>query len=353
MTPATATNPAQSLAGDLPNGWRVVRPVIRDPSLSGAHFSFGYLVEHEDGRPGYLKALDFLGPLTTPGVDPARELESLTAAFNYERDLLARCSSARLSHIVRVLDSGTVHVPGFGIGSVVQYLIFELADGDVREYLTVTDEFDVAWALRVLHQLAVALRQLHSLPAAHQDVKPSNLLLFKKQKASKLADLGRSSIRGLEAPHDELDVAGAVPYAPPEHLYGYKVADWNTRRLGCDLYHLGSMVVFFFTGVSMTSLIFGEMDSSLHPERWRGSYQEVLPHVRSAFNEAVAYFSAEVPESIRDDLSELVRHLCDPQPENRGHPRTRIGRGNPYSLDRIVTLLDVLARKVEHRITRR
>lgn len=350
MMSTTSHNPAQMLSGRLPNGWTVIKQIVRNPSLSGAHFSFGYLVQHDDGRKGYLKALDFVGPLTTPGIDPARELERLTSAFNFERDLLARCAERRLSRIIRVLDSGTVSIPGFGIGSVVQYLIFELAEGDVREFISATDQFDAAWALRVLHQLASALRQLHSVGAAHQDVKPSNLLLFENQRALKLADLGRSSLRGVEAPHDELGVAGAIPYAPPELLYGYESPDWNTRRLGCDLYHLGSMSVFLFTGVSMTALIFGQLESPLHPENWTGTYEDVLPYITGAFSEALEYFREELPGSIRADLTQLVTELCDPAPERRG-VRGNKGKPRPFDLGRIVTRLDVMAGKLEFGLT--
>jgi hypothetical protein len=58
-------------------------------------------------------------------------------------------------------------------------------------------------------------------------------------------------MRGRSSPYEELDVAGDHAYAPPET----PPQDWNTRRLGCDLYHLGSLVSFFFAGVGTTALL--------------------------------------------------------------------------------------------------
>ncbi|MCE2558759.1 MAG: hypothetical protein J4F98_09135 [Acidobacteria bacterium] len=40
--------------------------------------------------------------------DPARALQAMTAAFNFERDILEKCRDRRLSRVVTVLDSGQV-----------------------------------------------------------------------------------------------------------------------------------------------------------------------------------------------------------------------------------------------------
>src|SRR5262249_27237780 len=131
----------------------------------------------------------------------------------------------------------------------------ELADsGDVRKYLDVAARFDSAWVLRSLHHVATGLRQLHSAGIAHQDVKPSNVLVF-DAKISKVADLGRASSQGESPPHEDHHIAGDPEYAPPELCYHHVVPDWNQRRLGCDAYLLGSMVVFFFGRCSVQSRI--------------------------------------------------------------------------------------------------
>src|SRR6188768_1116607 len=105
--------PHESLEGiTLTNGWKVLDRLTKTAGSSGGHFSCGYLVEHKDGRRGFLKALDFFSMLPE-SADPARDLEPLIKAFNFERDLLEMCRKGRLSKIVSALDNGAVTVQGF------------------------------------------------------------------------------------------------------------------------------------------------------------------------------------------------------------------------------------------------
>ncbi len=173
----------------------------------------------------------------------------MTEAYNFERDLLETCGAKRMSRVVKALSSGQVDaVPG---GVPVNYLIFEEAKGDVRGYLDEADAFDIAWVLRVLHHIATGLNQLHSAGIAHQDMKPSNALIF-EDGASKVADLGCADQAGSQSPRGEQRVPGDRTYAPPELLYGHVPSDWKQRRQACDLYHLGSLALFLFTGVTTT-----------------------------------------------------------------------------------------------------
>lgn len=89
------------------------------------------------------------------------------------------------------------------------------ADGDVRNHLAVAEKIELAWLLRSLHHVATGLYQLHSARVAHQDLKPSNILVFDK-KLSKVSDLGSASIREVPSPRDEAPFAGDSTYAPPE-----------------------------------------------------------------------------------------------------------------------------------------
>ena len=98
----------------------------------------------------------------------------MTTGFNFERDILARCRDHRLTHVITALADGTVRVSEDGPLAAVQYLVFELAECDIRLYLSFSDKLEVAWMLRTLHQLAAGLDQLHRIQIAHQDLKPSN-----------------------------------------------------------------------------------------------------------------------------------------------------------------------------------
>jgi len=46
----------------------------------------------------------------------------------------------------------------------------------------------------------------------------------------------------------------------------------------------------------------------------------------------------------------MVEYLCNPFPEKRGHAKNVAMRGSNYSMERFVTILDVLRRKAEFRV---
>jgi eukaryotic-like serine/threonine-protein kinase len=338
---------AQSLKGlTLEGGWIVVDEIKRAPGSTGGHFSVGYIVKRKsDGLRGYLKALDYSEALATP--NPAVKLQEMTTAFNFERDVLYSCKDHRMSRVITPLDDGTVDVPGFRELSRVDYLIFEMGDCDARAQLDLVDSFDIAWRLRSLHHVAVGMRQLHSKSIAHQDLKPSNVVVFNRDE-SKVGDLGCCSVRGNVSPRDSLPIAGDCNYAPPELLYGGASNDWIKRRIACDIYLLGSLVLFFFSNVNATQAILSKLDRSHSPNNWGDDFISVLPFVRLAWNEVIQEFEIEtekVAGIITPEIVLVARQLTDPDPSQRGHPMNRWGLGSPYALDRYVSKLDLLAQK--------
>ena len=344
-TPSRPSNPCTQLAGrSLENGWKVGELVEPNAVATGGHFSVGYLATHEDGRTGFLKALDFGDVAAQPDIPDF--IQRLVTAFNFERELLKRTQSRRMSRVIQALEYGEVEVPGSVFGRV-PYLIFEFADGsDVRQYLSTSAQFDVAWKLRTLHHASVGLRQLHADRIAHQDLKPSNVLVFENI-GSKIGDLGRASIKGTDGPSDQWPIAGAKPYAPPEQLYGHIDSDWDRRRLGTDLYHLGSLAVFFFTNQSMNSILIQFLHNDHRPGNTGLVYKDILPYVQAAFGQALNAIEPVIPDSIKTDLIPQITYLCDPNPETRGHPLARRRGGRQCDIDRFVSAFNLLATKAE------
>jgi serine/threonine protein kinase len=342
---------AQMLEGlTLDGGWRVLSRIVPLSSATGGTFSEGYLVRGPNNEQAFLKALDYSGALKSP--DPARALQALTETYNFERDLLHRCRAHGMDRIVVAIDDGTIRINGAPDGGVVQYLVFELADGDVRSQADTSQRFERAFSLRALHHVATGMVQLHSDGIAHQDVKPSNVLVFRK-KESKIADLGRAVRNGAAPPHSTQIVAGDPVYAPPELLYREVDPDWNRRRLGCDAYLLGSMVVFFFTGQGMTALLARDLHPSHGWLAWGGTYRDVLPHVRDAFGRVVNNLKLILHPDDRDRIVSIVRELCEPDPRLRGHPKDRNTPALQYSLRRYIARFDWLARRAEGGLNRR
>ena len=328
----------------LDGGWTVGDKAPRLEGMTGSNFSVGYLVRREDATDGFMKVLDLSG--VNLAQDPARELQTLTSAFNFERDVIKQCNQQRLSKVVVALAEGTVReAVASGDVQVAQYIIFEMAESSLRAKVQMARSFDVAMEFRALQNVATGLSQLHMREIAHQDVKPSNVLLF-PDKTSKVADLGRSSRRGTVSPHDDLDFPGDQNYAPIELLYGYTLPDWKKRRVGSDLYQLGSLVVYMFTGLSVTHVLVERTPQDHRPTRWGGGYQQVLPYLGEYFRAAMERIGSCFPEAYRAQLKQAVSELCHPDPEIRGHPKNRLAK-DPMGLQRYVSLFNLLATRAE------
>ncbi len=231
--------PASCLLGlMLDDGWKVISEIGRPQGASGGRFSHHYLVERE-GRRAFLKALDF-SEAFEPDVDTIKFLSDLTSAFEHEREVLTHCRDRRLSKVVLAIDHGRVQIPEIdGMNGSVFYLIFELADGDIRGQVDRTKRFDTRWSMHAIQDVCLGLYQVHGAMIAHQDIKPSNVLFYRRE-GFKIADFGRASRKGRTVWYDERSVAGDRNYSPPELLYGFQHSDFAARRMGCDLYMLGN-----------------------------------------------------------------------------------------------------------------
>lgn len=347
---------SERLAGlDLDKGWRVVRMLDRDPNGTGGNFSNSYLVERPrpgaaDGEieRGFLKAFDFRRAFED-GVDTIRTLQALTNAYEYERGILDHIRERRLSHAVTALDHGSVQVAGMDrMEGRVFYLIFQLADGDVRVQMDMATARDALWCMMALRDVTLGLHQVHREFIAHQDAKPSNVLAYPGPRFS-IADFGRSSMRGRAAPHDELGVAGDRTYAPPERLYGQEEPDFARRRLACDLYMLGNLAGFLFSGVNVSVELMARLAPEHHPSRWAGDYAEALPYVQTAFRSVVADLEPRIDDRVRADVVAIVKELCEPDLARRGHPRG-VGKHAQFSLERYVSQLTRIVKELEVRM---
>lgn len=343
--------PAECLVGlELDGGWKVISQRTPAPHSTGGRFSVGYIVGNDSGKHAYLKALDFSEAFQSP--DPARVLQAMTEAYNFERDLLAKCKQRRLNRIVTPLADGIVKVPGnFGLLEKVCYLIFDHAKGDIRDELAQFTTFDLAWSLRSLHHTATGLRQLHSTKIAHQDLKPSNVLVY-QDSGSKISDLGRASDEDRKFRTDELLVPGDVGYAPPELFYPMGKRNFEDRYLA-DLYLLGSLFFFYFSSCSATQGIRAKIKGFKGINFTGNDFANDLPYIRQAFVEALMDLERQVRPIagiLTDRMIEIVAQLCEPDPKRRGDPLATVTKVPRYSLERYVSRIDLLARKAEYNL---
>jgi len=311
---------------------------------TGGHHSVGYFVEHLDGRQGFLKAIDLSGALAAPEV--MVELARMTSQFNFEVSLLEQCRHMRLSRVVHAIDHGEERLPGVFIP--VPFIVFDRAEGDLRDHLNVTTVDDV-WLLQCLHHVTVGVKQLHQARFAHSDLKPGNVLVF-AENGWKIGDLGTAVDAQGTSPHHELAFPGTWEYAPPEVLYFAQLGDLWQNRKRADLYMLGGLVTFLFTHRHFNTYLYAEMAEQLQPLLFAGDFDgvfsDVLPHVVEAFERAMRVIKRDlgtrVPESVAAELIVCIRELCNPDPQRRGHPRN-LGRGDPTTVEQYISLFHRLA----------
>lgn len=333
----------------LPTGWIVAKKIEKTDNQTGSFFSVCYFVEKE-GEICFMKAFDIMkfNSISLPGSSMMDVMNDMSTAYKYERDLSQYCKDKHVTKVSFVKEAGEISVPGYTF-SIVPYLIFDLAEGDIRRKLDFSAELDYAWRLKSIHDVAVGLKQLHAIEVSHQDLKPSNILVFSEE--SKIGDLGRSMCKDIDGPYNKQIFSGDWTYAPPELMYRYYENDWIKRVYATDCYLLGSLIVFYFAGIGMTALLRTHIPDSFSWEKWSGTYEELIPYLENGFSCALNEFETNITrDDLKTELRQIVEYLCNPFPEKRGHPKNVFSKGNNYNLERFVTILDVLRRKAELRI---
>ena len=111
---------------------------------------------------------------------------------------------------------------------------------------------------------------------------------------------------------------------------------------------LGNIIVFMVTqGMSLTGLLFAYMDETHHPNKWSGTYKEVLPYVIDAFHRVLHDLSTILDHEYVLELHDYLEQLCHPRVEKRGHPVSIQQGADQYSFERYVSIFDRLARSAE------
>ena len=123
-----------------------------------------------------------------------------------------------MDRVVVALDYGGIHLNYDGQREPLFYLIFELAKSDCRIQVSTQKRLGFLWTVNVMHNLAVAVQQLHRGGVTHNDLKPSNVLIFDGS-IQKVADLGNATSLTIPDIRDKLICSGDPRFAAPEVLY--------------------------------------------------------------------------------------------------------------------------------------
>ena len=344
---------AENLMGKEINNWKVKKRIDRNSDETGGMFSVGYEVIDKNNKLGFLKAFNFKEVFRHENEDMMKVLNAFSEAYNYEKEILEKCSQRRLKHIVNILDAGTITENGYMIP--VPYLIFEMAEESLRNRISeINKKVDVIWNLKCIHQIAVALQEIHNSDIAHLDLKPSNILLFEED-FSKLTDFGRSSMKNsnIRVYYEKNgSVEGDRTYAPIERLYGFNEGNWYNIKIGTDFYLLGSFIFQMFTGFSITTAIMLNIDKQFHWINWKGNYNEVYSYICEAYIRVMQKFQillkGQMDINSATEIENIVNEMCTPDISKRGDPEVIKRKGErKYELHRYITRVDRLIKRME------
>jgi ABC-type multidrug transport system ATPase subunit len=141
-------------------------------------------------------------------------------------------------HIVPIYD--------VGVTGGVTWMAMKLIDGQGLERILATQgRLDGARAVSIAEQAALALDHAHRRGIIHRDVKPSNILVSKRDDGAEhvwLADFGIAKILTGKTTTGESLIAGTPSYMAPEQITGKRV-DART-----DIFALGCITAEMVTG---------------------------------------------------------------------------------------------------------
>lgn len=329
---------ASNLVGKKIGKWIVKEKRKKDSTDNTGLWSTCYTVQNEKGELAFMKAYNYFYAFGDQA-GSADKLKEMTENFTYERDLLKFCKEHKMKRIVSAIDSGEYIGPKEFIP--VPYLVFEIAQGNLKRYRSLKNP-DLAWKLKAFHGTLVGLRQLHNHKIVHQDIKPSNILIFGKD-ISKISDLGSAT----QLDNESRWQGGDLRYAPIELLYDYFSPDWDTRRIATDLFMMGGIITFMVADSNFLSLMFSKIPEKLHFRKFGGSFSQAIPFLLKAYYDTLEDIKPLIPEIIRKDLISIIAELSFPIPEQRGNPQNlNLVRHKPYSLERYISIIDRLAKTI-------
>ncbi len=333
---------ASRLVGKKIDKWFVKKKRKKTSYDNSGFWSTCYTVENDKGERAFLKAYNYVYAFGGRA-SSADILKNMTENYTYERDLLQFCAEHKMKRVVVAIDSGEYIENGEIIP--VPYLVFEIAQGNLKVYRAMRNP-DLTWKLRAFHGALVGLAQLHRAKIVHQDIKPSNILIFGNDIA-KISDLGSATQFNNESNWTKDGHDGDVRHAPIELLYGYFSPDWDTRRLSADLFMMGGLLTYMVSDSNFLALLYTKLPDSHKHFKFGGTFNQALPFIMNAYYETLEEIKGLVIDEIRDELMGIIAELSHPIPEKRGNPQNlSIVTHKPYSLERYISVIDRISKKI-------
>ncbi len=213
-------------------------------------------------------------------------------------------AEARL--LEKLAHPGLVRCHGVARCSDVYFTRLEYIEGEtLLERLDRGEPLAENDALRIVLEVAEALRYLQEQGVVHRDIKPGNIMLSKKGRVV-LIDLGFAASAG-EATSDE-SATGTVAYLSPEQARGGAAADIRSDiySLGISLFHLVLGRLPFESSDDREVLRMQVMESLSSPElKGRG----FSPHLHYFIEKMVAKDAADRYQSWSELIADVRTQL--------------------------------------------
>lgn len=239
------------------------------------------------------------------GRDVALKTLSARRAGQEEDQLLEEARTiARLDHphIVPIYDVGAT--------DGVTWMAMKLIDGVSLDRLLATERrIDRARSITFAEQVALALDHAHRRGIIHRDVKPSNILISRRDDGADhvwLADFGIAKILTGKTTTGESLIAGTPSYMAPEQITGKRV-DART-----DIFALGCITAEMLTGRRcFPGVTFSELTYKVVHEQPEG-LGEISTVAGPAFEANIRRALAKSPEDRFQTAEEFRRQLLQP-----------------------------------------
>lgn len=336
---------AANLEGLEVGEWKILKKRIKNIHDNSGAFSSCYEVENiKNNKKAFLKAFNIQYALQATGQQFSIDtLSKLTNEFIYERDLLKQCKEKKLKRVVIAIKSGQfLHNSSPVIP--IHYLVFELADLSLKNANN-SSLYDLNWKLNVFHGVLVGLNQLHQQKIFHQDLKPSNVLVFNGN-FSKIADLGRATQLGNLSGHHK----GDFSYMPIEYYYNHINPNIEFSKAAADLFMVGNILVMMIYNISYLALFWQTLNQNFHPVGLSGQFQSnfslVLPYLIDAHNNVLQNIKQSIPNAKLEEIIDIINTLCYPDPTLRGSVGGKSKSYHQFSLQPYISKINRLSKTI-------
>jgi serine/threonine-protein kinase len=271
---------------------RIAGRYVIDRLIARGGMAMVYLAEHAELRRNV--ALKILKP--PEGAD----------GFDFEERFRTEARAlAALSHpnIVTLHDFGQIEGGRY-------FLAMEYLDGRRLTDLLREGPMEAERAIRLMLQVAVALRYAHAKGVVHRDLKPSNLVVNTNEDGAdhiKVVDFGLAKVRGI----DEQDQSGFILGSPqcmsPEQVMESEI-DGRT-----DVYAIGVLLFRMITGRYPFAEADGAATMLAHVEKPVPTFYSMAPEVvvPAGLEEIVRHCLAKRPIDRYPDMTSLITALTE------------------------------------------